>query len=296
MNFLGCKTPDTPASLPRAPLPEVTSRHVFARAKDRRDCEEGGSRRRHDLLETRGTDPILRRVDGSSRWVKETGLGERASGRADTGGAPGIIPPVWSRLDARLIRLAVAVLLRGTSEHGSIHTPRRNPGGKIGSRKMMTLNLQSLLFAVTCAAGIVAGAAETASSFALVDISATISSNFKFDGAAAAGDGRVVFAPLDANGVGVFGSTAPSCIASTYPKLTSPDNAAAGTCAGLTELASGETCVPECNSGYSLSGQVTTSCSAGTLTLATCVAPPCTCCESRMMEFGFSVGRVCAPL
>jgi hypothetical protein len=40
---------------------------------------------------------------------------------------------------------------------------------------MVTVNLRSLLLAVTCAAGIVAGAAETASSFELVDISATIS-------------------------------------------------------------------------------------------------------------------------
>ena len=77
------------------------------------------------------------------------------------------------------------------------------------------------LLARTCAAGIVAGAAETASSFELVDTGITGSD--KFDGGAVVGDGRVVFAPLDANGVGVFGSTAPSCIASTYPNLTSPD-------------------------------------------------------------------------
>ena len=41
-------------------------------------------------------------------------------------------------------------------------------------------------------------------SFTLVDISATISSDFEFRGAAAAGDGRVVFAPYKADGVGVF--------------------------------------------------------------------------------------------
>jgi hypothetical protein len=62
-----------------------------------------------------------------------------------------------------------------------------------------------------------------------------------------------------------------ACTAATYPKLTNPDNAAAGTCAGLTELASGSSCVPVCDPGYSLSGQLTTSCAAGTLTLATCV-------------------------
>ena len=69
---------------------------------------------------------------------------------------------------------------------------------------MVTVNLRSLLLAVTCAAGIVAGAAETASSFELVDISATISTNWKFSGAAVAGDGRVVFAPHFADVVGVF--------------------------------------------------------------------------------------------
>jgi hypothetical protein len=67
-----------------------------------------------------------------------------------------------------------------------------------------------------------------------------------------------------------------ACTAATYPKLTDPDNALnAGSCAGLTELASGESCEPVCNSGYSLSGQLTTSCTAGTLTLATCVGNAC---------------------
>ena len=131
----------------------------------------------------------------------------------------------------------------------------------------------------------------TDNSFSLVNIFNTISGTGKFKGAALTGDGRVVFAPYNANSVGSY---APSCTASTYPKLTSPDNAAAGTCAGLTELASGATYVPECNSGYMLSGQVTTSCSAGTLTLATCVAL-CTCCESRMMKLGLNLGRVCLP-
>ena len=61
------------------------------------------------------------------------------------------------------------------------------------------------LLARTCAAGIVAGAAETASSFELVDTGITGSD--KFDGGAVVGDGRVVFAPLSANGVGVFNPT-----------------------------------------------------------------------------------------
>jgi hypothetical protein len=79
-----------------------------------------------------------------------------------------------------------------------------------------------------------------------------------------------------ANGIMTGGvCTADACTAATYEKLTNPDNAAAGTCEGLTELASGESCEPVCNSGYSLSGQLTTSCTAGTLTLATCVGNAC---------------------
>ena len=177
-----------------------------------------------------------------------------------------------SRLDARLIRLAVAVLLRGTSEHGSTHTPRRNPGGNIGSRKMMTLNLQSLLFAVTCAAGIVAGAAETASSFALVDISATISLDLKFYGAAVAGDGRVVFAPFNADGVGVFDPTDDSFTLVDISATIDSDfkfNGAAVAGDGRVVFA------PRNAHGVGLFN------------------PPCTCCESKMMRFGFSAGRVC---
>ena len=142
---------------------------------------------------------------------------------------------------------------------------------------MMTLNLQSLLFAVTCAAGIVAGAAETASSFALVDISATISSNFKFAGAAVAGDGRVVFAPFNANGVGVFDPTDDSftlvdisaTISSNYKFYGA---AVAGDGRGVF--------VP-----YHADG------------VGVFFPPPgtdwCNCCESKMMTFGLYVGRVC---
>jgi hypothetical protein len=48
----------------------------------------------------------------------------------------------------------------------------------------------------------------TDNSFSLVDISVTISTDYKFAGAATAGDGRVVFAPSNAPGVGIFDSTA----------------------------------------------------------------------------------------
>ena len=44
-------------------------------------------------------------------------------------------------------------------------------------------------------------------SFELVDISGMISSDNKFSGAAVVGDGRMVFAPLSADGVGVFDPT-----------------------------------------------------------------------------------------
>ena len=51
-----------------------------------------------------------------------------------------------------------------------------------------------------------------------------------------------------------------------------PTNGAAGDCTN--SLASGSTCQPTCNSGYTVSG--TSSCSEGTLTAATCSAYPCT--------------------
>ena len=38
----------------------------------------------------------------------------------------------------------------------------------------------------------------------MVDISATISSDYKFRGAAAASNGKIIFAPYNADGVGVF--------------------------------------------------------------------------------------------
>jgi len=61
----------------------------------------------------------------------------------------------------------------------------------------------------------------TDDSFTLVDISATISSDHKFAGAAVAGDGRVVFAPFNADGVGVFnpGLRRCTCCESKMKKL-----------------------------------------------------------------------------
>jgi len=45
--------------------------------------------------------------------------------------------------------------------------------------------------------------------FTLVDISSTISGTGKFRGAAAASNGKVIFAPCNADGVGVFDPNAP---------------------------------------------------------------------------------------
>ena len=52
---------------------------------------------------------------------------------------------------------------------------------------------------------------------------------------------------------------------------TPPTNGGVGNCTG--SLASGSTCQPTCNSGYTVSG--TSSCFAGTLTAATCSGDPC---------------------
>jgi len=57
-----------------------------------------------------------------------------------------------------------------------------------------------------------------------------------------------------------------SCDASTHPK-----NGAIGSCSDT--LASGSTCQPTCDSGYTISGS--SSCTTGSLTAATCEADPC---------------------
>ena len=69
--------------------------------------------------------------------------------------------------------------------------------------------------------------------------------------------------------------TAATCSASPCDASAAPANGAVGDCrviAGST-LASGSTCQPTCNAGYTVSG--TSSCTLGTLTAATCSASPC---------------------
>ena len=71
----------------------------------------------------------------------------------------------------------------------------------------------------------------------------------------------------NAGHVRVFSASASaSCDAST-----APTNGVVGDCTN--SLASGSTCQPTCDSGYTVSG--TSSCTAGTLTAATCSANPC---------------------
>jgi len=65
--------------------------------------------------------------------------------------------------------------------------------------------------------------------------------------------------------------TAATCAANPCDASTAPMNGGVGDCTN--SLASGSTCQPTCNSGYTVSG--TSSCSAGTLTAATCSANPC---------------------
>ena len=69
----------------------------------------------------------------------------------------------------------------------------------------------------------------------------------------------------DFNNIGHVRVFAPFCDAST-----APTNGTVGTCTN--SLASGSTCQPTCDSGYTVSG--TSSCTAGTLTAATCAASP----------------------
>ena len=65
--------------------------------------------------------------------------------------------------------------------------------------------------------------------------------------------------------------TAATCSASPCDASAAPANGAVGTCTST--LASGSTCQPTCNTGYTVSG--TSSCTLGALTAATCSANPC---------------------
>ena len=65
--------------------------------------------------------------------------------------------------------------------------------------------------------------------------------------------------------------TAAICSGNPCDASAPPTNGGVGDC--LNSLASGSTCQPTCNSGYTVSG--ISSCSAGTLTSATCSANPC---------------------
>jgi len=64
----------------------------------------------------------------------------------------------------------------------------------------------------------------------------------------------------------IYAVRSDSCDASTPPK-----NGAIGSCSDT--LASGSTCQPTCDSGYTISGS--SSCTTGSLTAATCEADPC---------------------
>ena len=63
-------------------------------------------------------------------------------------------------------------------------------------------------------------------------------------------------------------SSTPVSVIDTCDASGAPSNGGVGDCTD--SLASGSTCQPTCNSGYTVSG--TSSCSAGTLTMATCAA------------------------
>ena len=71
---------------------------------------------------------------------------------------------------------------------------------------------------------------------------------------------------LSIPGAGTLAVTLATCDASA-----APTNGAVGTCTST--LASGSTCQPTCNAGYTVSG--TSSCTLGALTAATCSASPC---------------------
>ena len=78
--------------------------------------------------------------------------------------------------------------------------------------------------------------------------------------------GYTVSGPSTCSSSGVL--TPATCSANSCDASAAPANGAVGDCTN--SLASGSTCQPVCNAGYTVSG--TSSCSAGTLTAATCSA------------------------
>ena len=73
-----------------------------------------------------------------------------------------------------------------------------------------------------------------------------------------------------------------SRIAKRVRRRRPPDNGAAGTCTDT--LASGSTCQPECDSGYTVSGA--TSCTDRVLTAATCTAAVASCTTTQYLTGG----------
>ena len=111
----------------------------------------------------------------------------------------------------------------------------------------------------------------------LVDISATIHSNDKFMGAAAAGDGRMVFAPGNANGVGVFDPTDDSfTLVNICATICSTVKFRGAAVAGDGRVVFAP---------YKADGVGVFSPRPGT--------DWCTCCESKMTRLGLNVDRVC---
>jgi hypothetical protein len=182
-------------------------------------------------------------------------------------------------LRARASTPLSAGIMRIQGLDSAVQTSRRRVG-KSGRRAASRANgaWRSLLLAGTCAAAMVARAAGQAiPSFELVDISAKISSDDKFTGAAVVGDGRVVFAPRNADGVGVFDPTDDSFTLVDISATISSDNKfSVAAVAGDGRVVF----VPYFADGVGVF-----------------FPPPgtdwCNCCESQMMTFGFSVGRVC---
>ena len=85
--------------------------------------------------------------------------------------------------------------------------------------------------------------------------------------------GRNAYSQLGNEQLGTLRSTTPVVVDGIpCDASAAPTNGGAGDCTN--SLASGSTCQPTCNSGYTVSGS--SSCSLGTLTAATCSADSCT--------------------
>ena len=115
----------------------------------------------------------------------------------------------------------------------------------------------------------------TDNNYSLVDVKLDHLYRLQIPRAATASNGKIIFAPNDADAVGVFQAVHPPC------DYTAPTNRGVVAAPARGRIS----CQPTCDEGYSVTG--TSSCIAGTLTATLCL----TTCSSRVHSLTFAASR-----